>query len=407
MQDPRTTAEVLPTPLFSSIVGRARTGNLFDDDFTVRSDAWAAWAIRSVAMMSGRDDRAYVALVLDGHFYDPNGTGPGVKPHLELGTWVLNKRHLELADRLALMGNGLCFPSWLTIEVTALRRALVNVAAGSVVELRDVLVANSAPLRASLISLNTAVKEHWDVIEALALECDEGLADSVAAGFATSEVEEYFPAAKGLELSVTYDAKLAERSEAKVSRRVGVWQVAGRSSDGARFSLGVVSPRLTASSTLRDPLFDPASEGLAAVLVRGLLLTRFARRFLGAEGLGPVAEVKGPADRPKPFLRTMAGRPKQKLAEASLKAAVHFLQTFPESEDAWDAVSGHAEKGGILLTVTKDGYLRAHRNALRYLRRAEDPERDDINVVLPVGWTKQGNKSVRFTFSLPQEDEES
>ena len=407
MQEPSTTAEVLPTPLFSSIVGRARTGNLFDEDYSARADAWAAWAIRSVAMMSGKDDRAYVALVLDGHFYDPRGTGPGVKPHLELGTWVLNKKHLELADRLALMGNGLCFPSWLTIEVTALRRALVNVAAGSIIELRDVLIANSIPLRTSLTSLNAAVKDHWDVIEALALECDEGLADGVASGFATSEIEEYFPAAKGLELSVTYDAKLAERSEAKVSRRVGIWQVAGRSSDGARFSLGAVSPRLTASSTLRDPLFDPASEGLAAVLVRGLLLTRFARRFLGAEGTGPVAAVRGPADRPKPFLRTMVGRPKQKLAEASLAAAVHFLQTFPDGEGAWDAIVGHAEKGGIFLTVTKDGYLSAHRNALRYLRRAEDPERDDINVVLPVGWIGQGNKSVRFTFSLPQEDEDS
>ena len=187
----------------------------------------------------------------------------------------------------------------------------------------------------SLLSLNEAVRGHWDVIEALALGCDEGLADAVASGFATSEIEEYFPAAKGLELSVTYDAKLAERSEAKVSRRVGVWQVAGRNSDGARFSLGVVSPRLTASSTLRDPLFDPASEGLAAVLVRGLLLTRLARLFLGAEGLGPVAEVRGPAKKPRPFLRTIVGRPKQNLAEASLGAAVHFLQTFPEAEDAW------------------------------------------------------------------------
>jgi hypothetical protein len=356
--------------------------------------------------MRGKDNRDYVALVLDGHFYDPRGTGPGVRPHLELGTWVLNKKNLELADRLALMGNGLCFPSWLTIEVTALRRALLNVPAGSVSEFRDVLVLNSAPLRASLLTLNDAVKDHWDIIEALALECDEGLADSVAAGFSTTDIEEYFPAATGLELSVSYDAKLAERSEAKVSRRVGVWQVSGRSSDGGRFSMGVVTPRLTSSSTLRDPLFDVGSEGLGAVLVRGLLLTRLAQRFLGAEGLGAVAGVRGQLDRPKPFLRTMVGRPKQKLAEASIGAAVHFLQTFPEGEDAWEAISGHAERGGIFLTVNKDGYLRSHRNALRYLRRAEDPERDDINVVLPVGWTTQ-NKSVRFTFSLPQEDEES
>jgi hypothetical protein len=54
--------------------------------------------------------------------------------------------------------------------------------------------------------------------------------------------------------------------------------------------------------------------------------------------------------------------------------------------------------------VAKEGFLAAHRNALRFMRRAETPERDDVNVLLPLAWDDR-SRVVRVTFSRPSVDE--
>jgi hypothetical protein len=89
----------------------------------------------------------------------------------------------------------------------------------------------------------------------------------------------------------------------------------------------------------------------------------------------------------------------QKLPEASVAAAVGFLQTYPDPEAAWKCLETWGA-AGHMLTVTKDAFIASHANALRYLRRAEQPERDDINLVLPLAWDADG-KVVRATFARP------
>ena len=83
-----------------------------------------------------------------------------------------------------------------------------------------------------------------------------------------------------------------------------------------------------------------------------------------------------------------------------MEAAVHFLQNFPDAEQAWVMLERWAGEAN-LLTITQEAFRAAHANALRYLRRAETPDRDDINVLLPLAWNN--GKVLRVTFSRPSE----
>jgi hypothetical protein len=80
-----------------------------------------------------------------------------------------------------------------------------------------------------------------------------------------------------------------------------------------------------------------------------------------------------------------------------LEAAVHFIQTYPKAEDAFGALEEWAMRSGSVLTVLKEGHMAAHRRAQRFLRRAEEIERDDIDVLLPIAWDEK-NRVVRVTF---------
>ena len=405
MIDRAVQARLLPTPFFSSFLGRARPGERLVADMDARAAAWASWALEAATEMNGLADRSYPALVLDGRFYDPKGRGPSVKPHLEVPARVLSGSDPEFPDRLALMGNGLAFPWWVFSEVKAVRRALFNTPASSIAEATDLLGRSRDPLVAALEALGAVAAPSWSVIEGLLVTRDDGLSVDATADFSADEVAAYFPAGAALHLKVSYDAALSESNGRWASRRVGVWQISGVA-DGETFAFGVLTPRLTANSLFMDPLFAPGTEAPGALLVRGLLLDRLVRGHLNDEvsvAVGaPVAGTDGTGS--GPHLRTIVAQVGKKLPEASIAAAVHFLQHFGDGESAWAAISGAAGRSGTILTVTKDGFLSAHANALRFLRRAEEPERDDINVVLPLGWDEK-SRVVRYTFSLPERDD--
>lgn len=394
---------LLPTPFFASFVGRARPGDLFDSDPARRSAAWAHWAVTSCTEMTGLSDRAYAALTLPGRFYDPKGTGPTVRPHLEVPARVLGRPDPEFPDRLAQMGNGLAFPWWVISEVTAVKRALFNTPDGHVGPLVELLNTRRGVLADALGPVARAAAAQWSVVEGLLIARADGLAGDAAGDFDADEVAAYFPAGAELGLRVVYDAKLRERNRQWASRRVGVWQVHGRDEHGERFALGVVTPRLTANSLFSDPLFAVERESPAALLVRGLLLRRLVRNHLAPAAEFQVGEPAATSSKPGPRLRAIVARVGAKLPEASVEAAVFFLQKYPDPDAAWEALEAWARRTGALLTVTRDGFAAAHRNALRFLRRAEDPERDDINVVLPLAWDDK-SRVVRVTFSRPVDD---
>jgi hypothetical protein len=393
---------LLPTPFVSSWVGRSQEGDLFDPDGTRRAGTWAHWAVRHLVEMTGVGDRTYPAILLDGQFHAPKGQAPVVRPHLEIPKWVLERPDSAFPDRLAQMGNGLAFLWWIFPEVVAARRSLFSSANGSPVQAVNQLNTRRDALVEAVSALSNVCRPQWSRIESMVHTAPAELSESAAADFSTKDVTDFFPDGAGLSLRVVYDQKLRDNSKDRAARRVGVWQLQGVDDKGHRFTLGALTPRITVNSLFRDPHFTPQKESAAALLVRGLLLHRILDTHLEGQATA-VAEQEAPK-RPG-RLRAVVAHPGSKIPEASVEAAVNFLQTYPDAHEAWSQLSDWARRTSTQLTVLQGGFIAAHRNALRFVQRAEEPERDDINLVLPLGWDDK-SRIVRATFSRPEPGED-
>jgi len=395
-------ARVLPTPLISSFVGRAREGSRHDNDPGRRAAAWARWAIDSLEEFKGLSERAYIGLVLPGRFHDLGRNAVTVRPHLEIPRRLLQRADAEFPDRLAQAGNALEFPWWVLPEVTALRRAIFNTPTGAITPLLEALDAHRAALVTAVEEMTAHVGLSWSTVEEKLVATPASLLEVVVGDFTVDEIVRFFPPAEGLAMHITFDRQLRESSKDWAVRRLGVWQIRigeGGEDQGAAAALGVITPRLTRNSLFVDPQFLPAGEATAALLVRGLLLRRLLASVLAAGQGAPLTPDPGVPGPGGPHLRAVVARPGAKLPEASIEAAVHFLQTHPDAEQAWAALQRWAGET-YLLTVAKEGFLASHRNALRFLRRAETPEREDVNILLPLAWDDR-SRVVRVTFTRP------
>lgn len=401
-------AGLLTTPFVASWIGRARDADLHDADPARRASAWAHFAFTSMTAMTGNADRPYTALQMPGRFYDPRRRGPETPPHLEIPAGLFTRPDPEFPDRLSNLGNGLLFPWWVVPEVLAAKRALFGHGGASIAELTDLLAGRRAALADALRPLAAQAAERWSTIEALHASDPAALTAAATDTFTTDDVAAYLPPAADLQLRVEFDPKLRDSNRAWSARRVGVWTIRGEGADGA-FSLGVLTPRLTRNSLFGDPLFHPDGEAAAALLVRGLLLKRLLHTHLGATThavVGPAAP--GTTRQAGPRLRAVAARVGERAPEASTASAVHFLNTYPDPDDAWQVLEAWARaRGGeqspaAMLTVSRDGFTSAHRAALRAVRRAETPRREDINTLLPLVWDSS-NRVVRVTFSRPED----
>ena len=395
-------ADVAATPWVASWIGRARPGDVYDPDPARRAAAWAHWFVGSLTPMTGVADRPYVASVLPGKFYDPRGTGPKVPPHMEVPAHLLARMDSSFPDRLAQIGNGAWFPWWLVPEVMALKRALFSVPYTAPVDLVDALNERRVPLLRSLEELTIRASVVWPEVEEALVSAPESLRGFAVGSFTAADVCSFWPAAADLGVTVDFDEALAEKSGPRAARRVGVWRMVSQPAGAPRPAvLGVVTPRLTRSSVFEDPLFTAAKESPAAMLVRGLLL----RRLLAAFGAPSTTVVPDPTPPPtRVGLRAVPARVGEKLPEASAAAAVRFLRAYPDAEAAWAALQAWATSRGTVseprsasLTVAADGFSAAHRAAARAVRRAEDPDRDDINLLLPLAW--DSDKVIRLTFT--------
>jgi len=401
--------QLLTTPFVASWVGRARPADLFDPDPGRRGSAWADWALRAFISMTGHSDRPYVALTLPARFYDPRGTGMQVRPHLEVPARYFYRAAPDFPDRLAQAGNALLFPWWIVPELLAVKRALLLNPPGSVAEIADALNSRRPALVAALEPALARLSARWAVVEEMHVADPARLASIATGPFTAAQVAGYAPGLADFKLSIEFDQKLLTTSSVTAGRRVGVWRVTGQH-EGEAFSFGVITPRLTRSSMFSDPLFAPAKESAAAALVRGLLARRLLAHLDGSHVSGAAVLEPAPTPPPAPAapapgLRAVVAHVGEKLPEASVKSAVNFVQTFPHAPDAWAALVRWAATpiGGVAratLTVTEPGFRAAHASASRAIRRAEEPERDDINVVLPLAWDHSA-RVVRVTFSRP------
>jgi len=386
-------ARLLPTAFVSSFVGRARDEDRHDYDPGRRAAGWARWAIESLGEFSGLSDREYAAILLPGQFHDPGRTGPAVTPHMEIPQRVLERADVEFPDRLALCGNAIEFPWWLYSEVTAIRRAVFNAPRGSITLLADALNRSQSGLVGALGELTESLRDRWATVEGMLVTDPGGLVPFATGDVDTAEMSMHFPAAAELDLRAVFDGQLRESNGTRAARRLGVWQLRGEA-DGVPFALGVATPRLTSNSLFGDQLFSPAKEAVGAALVRGVLLRRFAVMLDG-----PVPDAVGEDASTGPVngihLRAVPARVGAKLPESSIDSAVLFLQSYPDGREAWAALERWAATGYIL-TVSEPTFLSCHGDALKSLRRAETPIRDDINILLPLAWDSQ-SRVVRVT----------
>jgi hypothetical protein len=388
-------ARLVTTPLISSFLGAAREGDLHDEDQGRRASAWAHWAIQNLGELRGREDRVYVALMLPGKFYDPRGSGISLPPHIELPNWALERSDVDFAARLGQLGNTALFEWWLVPEVTALRRSLFSPTGPGVATLIEQIAAHRAGLVGALHSLNQTVSSQWTVIERMQAAHPETLASALTEPFSSEEITRLFPPASRLGLELQFDQKLADSAGMWCSRRVGAWRLQLGDMGG---TLGVSTPRLTTNSLFKDSLFSPERESASALLVRSVLLRRLAWRFLDVS----VPEAVRPdRDENSYHLRAVVAQVGAKLPEASVESAVNFVQQYEQTSDAWEALSKWAS-GGHLITVTRDDFGKAFTRVRQNIRRAETPDRVDINQVLPLAWDSK-SRVVRVTFSRRRE----
>jgi len=385
------------SPFVASWVGLARPGETTDPDPLRRTAAWAQWAAERLVMIDN-GERRYPAVGLDGRFYTTSGEAPLARPHLEIPRRVLGVPDAEFPARLAAAGAAMRFAWWVYPEVVALRRATFNRPPAPAGELLEALNARRASLVDGLSAAVAVAAEHWSTVERLLVSEPEALLGAAVGDFDVDDVAAYLPLATDWGLRVVFDGPLAERSGTWATRRVGVWQLRGTAPDGSEVAVAAVTPRLTANSQFYDQLFKAQAESVAALLVRALILRRLARTHLtpGEAPGGPVADPADDTDASGPRLWAVAARMGAKIPEASVAAAVSFLHAYPDGEAAWAALERWAEPG-YLLTVAREGFLAAHRGASRAMRRAEEPDRDDINAVLPLAWSPDG-KVVRVSF---------
>lgn len=390
---------IITSKFTSSWIASVRNAERLSKDRKIREAAWAQWAIDQMTFMTGAESREYPALVLDGRFHDPKGKGPLVKPHLEIPARVFEAEDKSFPARVALAGNALAFPWWLYHEVTAVRRALFGGAGSEIADVAAALYGSRDHIAAHANAISRAVVGQWSTVEAAIFDSDDGLSSVACRSFTMQEISKVFPEAEKFGLRIDFDQRLAEKAGVWASRRVGVWHMAGNSSCESRFSIGVLTPRLTANSQFTDELFAIRSESPAALLVRTLLLRRIASECLGVDpdSCGVLLPQVTPSMQGA-HLKAVTAVVGKKLPEASEKAAVGFLQAFPKASDAWAAVENWASESGVLLTVTQEGFEAAHRRAARFARRAESPDRDDINVILPIGWDSK-SRVVRVMFA--------
>lgn len=391
-----TTPETLTSPFVTSWVGQARPGDVTDPQWDRRTGAWAQWVMQRLTTVSGYADRQYVAFTLNGEFYTKNPSMATIKPHIEIPRHVLAAGNGSFPAVLAAAGNTMLFSAWLPMEVTAIKRALFASPVADGNTLLEPLVASRTGLVDQVLTLTAALGNCWPQLE-MQLVNDPGLiSEQLCAGFDTSEVCRVVPGLAGAGARVVFDGKLADKAGPRAARRVGVWRIVG-DDDVAPVALPAVTPRLTRSSLFTDALFAPAHDGVASLLVRCLMLARLTN-----VALAPVAADVDPVT--VTGLRIVPARPGERMPEASLKAAAAFVQTYPDAHHAWEVMSSWVQRrpseAALVLTVTGDGFMSAHKRVMRAVRRAEEPTREEVNVLLPLAW-EAGSRVVRVTFSRP------
>lgn len=396
------------TPFVQSWLPAARSGvSLYDPEYKMRRSAWAHWGVTQLVQLLGVNQRQYTALQLPGKFYSKSGFEPSSAPHIELSKSLMGTVNANFADRLALAGNTLLSPWWIVPEALAVRKVLLASCESDISEIIQILDRDRVKIVRAATSLIQTVKPLWYQIQTL-ITVNPGTATGIITSPITSEeVAEYIPAFASFNTQITFDQKLKDSAGSLACRRIGVWRLQGVDPKSAKeFSIGVITPRLTINSQFNDPDYLPEAESTLALVVRSIVIRRLAVLHLGLSKseLATVSlpepvvikhqEKAGTA----PHLRASVAQPGFKLPQASILAVTNFLQHYKSSDKAWEAIVAWAQETSSTPTVSQDQFRVSYLAATLSISRAEQPERDDVDTILPICWDAK-SRVIRLTYS--------
>lgn len=382
-------ALLLSTPFVSSWIGAARPGHTMVGDWGLRVPAWASWAVKALEEVTS-DDRTYPALMLPGRFYTRTDI-PAVQPHLEIPVEVLTTGDSLFAHRLAAVGNGLLFPQWVPTEIHALRRVMFLHEPGDPRDMLEAFEVQRPAILAAVAEQLGRLAPRWEHLQHLLATDPAAVTDALTQPATSDELNGFVPALAPWKLAVEFSGYLHRRSGGRAARNIGVWVL---ESAAGRCRLPVITPRLTYSSLWRDDLFDPYVEPTAALVVRGAMFAR----LLNLVAVAPVRAVTvAVAADEGTWLRAQPARQGVALPHASIDAAVTFLQAYPTTSLAFDAVEKWVQRAGAQLTVERTVHAAAHTTCLTALQRSEELPAAAVDELLPLVW--QDGRLARLTIA--------
>jgi hypothetical protein len=368
-------ADLLATPFVASFIGRARPGDPARTTPGTRTGVWTHWAVTALTTTAGARRDPTAVLVLPGS--TPGATrSPAVLP---IPAHRLHRPDPHFADRIAQAGNTLLTARWIHPEISACIRAILHV------------TGDSSALTGLLDRHHQQLADTVTTLTRLAAALDTGGQEPPTADFTAADVTAYFPAVTGLH--ITHDLALRALSGGNSAHRAGVWQLHTIGPDGRPCTLGTVTPRparITASG-------DAATDSPAALLVRGLQLTRLLTHT-GRPTMITVPTI--PARTAGPALRLIPARHGQRTPAAAPAAATLFIATHPDPATAWTHLTAWAATSGAILTVTEAGFTAAHARARSAADAGQPPARPDVDILLPTVWDRH-NRVARATFARP------
>lgn len=376
-------SDVLASEFVRSWVRMARSGNLASQDMVIRDRAWAHWAISNLDIIQGYQNRQYAALMINGKISGLRDTN--VIPHLEISTKTLEEKDPEFGTKLSEIGTGLLTKWWDRSDITASKRALFCGSSSSVGEDIDFLRSYRERLITALINLNNVINKNPTLLEQALVDKNSGFSEIVSRDFEHDEVEKFFPALKGKEMSITYDKKLRDINIGWSTRHLGVWQL--KTTTGARW--GTITPMMKGLAFVKDPQWLPYKDSASSLLIRCLLLKRILDEVLHEPSDITIPVLEESNHSVEGFLRVVFPQEMSEVSRASVTGATNFVNAIPSKEQGWKMLQSWAENGGYLLTITQEGFYDSFLRVHEAVALEQEPSQDDIDLILPIVWSKK------------------
>jgi len=384
------------TKIFASLLTSAIEGDLFAGDNKSRSNAWGYWVISQLREFTGNENRDYFGILLPGKFYSPGQAKESMTPHIELSTTFLETPNPKISTIIANAGNAVLTNAWVYPEIKSFKKALTSSSLVSESEVYEKLYTYRKSLVRELESINHILESDWDEFERLIISSPEKLLHLLSEGFNTKEVNTLLRNLDFNSISINFEDSLIKSSGENSIKRLGIWNVNFVDGKGIPQTTYAITPRLTRNSLFKDSLFLPEKEGILALLIRVLLMRRIYAT-INQSSLTRTLTKDFVSNKTPAYYKAIVPKVGEKLPEASTDAAILLLQSFHNSNLAWDAMLSWSE-GKYILTITESQFKESFEKAKQLLKRAEKPDRQLIDNLLPLCWDSK-SRVVRVTFS--------